>query len=69
MEDKIKKLELWVKENYSPYKCAFTSERSSGNYDDCFDDGAEMATSYSAYEVGCMLGMDLEEPEYPSEEE
>lgn len=65
MEEKIKKLEKWVRENYSPSRCAFTSERSAGNYDDCFEDGSEMATSYVAYEVGCILGMELEEPEQP----
>ena len=68
MEEKIKKIEEWVKENYNASKCAYTSERSCGNYDDCFDDGSEMATSYAAYEVGCILGMNLEKPEEPKYE-
>jgi len=53
MEDKIKKLEEWVNNNYSPYKCGWT-------------DGIESGVSYAAYEIGCILGMDLEEPEEPS---
>jgi len=60
MEDKIKKLEEWVNKNYSPIKCGWTAERSMGNYDDCFDDGVSSGTSFSAYMVGIILGMDLE---------
>lgn len=38
-------------------------QSNKGNYYDCFDDGFTSATSWAAYEVGCILGMELEEPE------
>lgn len=62
MEDKIKKLEKWVKENYKVYTMNWTAERSMGNYDDCFDDGIDSGASWAAYEVGQILGMTLEKP-------
>lgn len=40
----------------------WTSERSRGNYDDCFYDGYECGRSWLAYEIGALLEMDLEEP-------
>lgn len=61
----IEKLKAEVKANYLPYKCGWTSQRSEGNYDDCFNDGCESGSSYTWYEVGCILGMDLKEPEEP----
>ena len=64
-EQMIKKLENWVRENYKQYTTSWTARRSEGNYYDCFDDGMECATSWCAYEVGTILGMDLEEPEDP----
>ena len=68
-EEIIAKLKKEVKANYSPYKCGWTSQRSEGNYDDCFNDGNESGSSYVWYEVGCILGMDLPEPEEPKYEE
>jgi hypothetical protein len=68
MEEKIKELEKWVKENYNRHTMNWTAERSMGNYDDCFDDGADSATSWAAYEVGHILGMELEEPDKQDEE-
>lgn len=62
-----KKLKNWVKENYKQYSTGRTSERSAGNSSDCFDDGMEYGTSWAAYEVGCILGMDLEKPDEPEE--
>lgn len=66
MEDMIKKLKELVNENYSSSKCGWTSERSAGNYDDCFDDGFDCGQSVLAYELGKILGMELEEPEEPN---
>ena len=63
------KLEKWVKENYKPHTTGLTYERSEGNCFDCFEDGFTCATSWAAYEIGQILGMELEEPEEPSEEE
>ena len=68
MEETIKNLKEYVKGNYSPRKCGWTSQRSEGNYDDCFNDGFESGTSSAAYEIGCILNMDLEEPDEPEYE-
>lgn len=63
-----KKLEEWVKDHYKQYSTGWTSERSAGNYDDCFNDGYESGTSWAAYQIGCILGMELEESDEPEEE-
>lgn len=69
MNDDIRRrLEEWVKENYNSGATSYTVERSRGNCDDCFYDGEECGRSWAAYEVGCILGMELEEPEEPDEE-
>lgn len=60
-----KKLEKWVKDNYKQYATGWTYKRSDGNCYDCFCDGYDSGTSWAAYEVGCILGMKLEEPEEP----
>lgn len=49
--------------NYEQRATGWTYERSEGNSCDCFDDGFTSGISWAAYEVGCILGMDLEEPE------
>lgn len=63
-----RRLEEWVKRNYDPDATGYTVERSMGNYDDVFDDGVAHGESWAAYEVGCILGMELEEPETEDEE-
>ena len=66
MENKIREeLEKWVKCNYKQYTTGWDYNRSSGNDVDCFDDGYECGTSWAAYTVGCILGMELEEPNEP----
>lgn len=60
-------LREWVKSNYKRHTTGWTYERSEGHSSDCFDDGGECATSWAAYEVGCIMGMDLEEPECEEE--
>lgn len=63
MDNNIKnKLEKWVKDNYKHYDTGWTRERSSGDTSECFDDGYESGTSWAAYEIGRILGMELEEP-------
>lgn len=57
------KLIEWVKENYSPKESGYTEMRSSGNESDVFCDGYDCGASDAAYEIGCILGMELEEPE------
>ena len=61
------RLEEWVNDNYKQYATGWTYERSEGNYCDCFGDGFTSGTSWAAYEVGCILGMELEEPKYDEE--
>ena len=65
VENKLKK---WVNKNYKSYTTGWTAERSRGNYDDCFEDGSDSGRSWAAYEVGCILGMDLEDPDEPDYE-
>lgn len=62
MEEIIEKLKEWVNKNYDPYVCGLSPQRSKGDYYDCFFDGESCGASYVAYEVGQILGMDLEEP-------
>lgn len=66
MVDKLKK---WVEDNYKQYAMGWTYERSQGNDYDCFEDGETYGTSWAAWEVGQILGMDLEEPEFDNKEE
>lgn len=60
------RIKEWVNKNYSPIKCGWTSERSEGNFDDCFNDGYECGTSWAAYELGEILGLELEKPDEPN---
>lgn len=63
----IEQLKQEVRRNYSPAKCGWTSQRSMGNYDDCFNDGIKCGESYVWYQVGCILGMNLPEPIEPDD--
>lgn len=64
MEEIIKELQELVKANYEQYATGWTWERSEGNRADCFYDGQESGQAWAAYEVGRILGMELEEPEW-----
>lgn len=69
MENSIREqLEKWVKDNYKQHTTGWTYERSDGNSFDVFDDGFQCATSWAAYEIGSILGMELDEPEEPDED-
>lgn len=68
-EQVMKKLENWVRENYKQYATGWTAQRSEGNCYDCFEDGMECGTSWCAYEIGSILGMELEEPDEPDEDD
>ena len=61
----IEKLKAIVEENYDSEKCGATSEWSHGNSDDVFSDGEQSGRSWLAYEIGTILGMELEEPQHP----
>ena len=70
MENSIEsKLRKWVEDNYKQYATGWTYERSQGNDYDCYDDGMTCGTSWAAWEVGQILGMELEEPEWDEEDE
>lgn len=70
MDENIRnELEKWVRDNYKQHSTGWTWRRSEGNSYDCFYDGCEHATSWAAYEVGRILGMDLEEPDEPDYDE
>jgi len=66
-EDVLDKLKKWVKDNYKQYNTGWTYERSEGNFCDCFDDGFESALSWAAYDIGCILGIELKQPDNPDE--
>lgn len=66
MNKEIKnKLIEWVENNYSPKACGYTEMRYSGNESDVFCDGYDCGISNAAYEISCILGMELKEPEEP----
>lgn len=60
MPDVIEQLENWVKENYNAPACELTYECSEGNSFNCFEDGFECGTSLAAFEIGKILGMDID---------
>lgn len=62
----VEQLKKLVNKNYESSSCGYTSERSGSNTSDVFEDGTRCGQSWLAYEVGCILGMDLEEPEEPN---
>lgn len=63
------KLKQWVNANYNSRACGYTVERSMGNFDDVFFDGDDYGTSWAAYSVGRILGMDLPAPLQCDEDE
>ena len=65
MDKMINDIKELVKERYSARKCGWTSQRSEGNYDDCFSDGCECGVSSVLYDIGTILGMELEVPDEP----
>lgn len=66
MDEKIiRKIKKIIKENYDNEACGYTEERSEGNYNDVFSDGQKNGRSWLAYEIGCLLGMELAEPKEP----
>lgn len=62
MENIIEKIQQIINSEYDSDACGYTSERSEGNNDDVFNDGYECGKSDLAYQIGELLGMDLEEP-------
>lgn len=54
----IEQLKEWVKENYMPEVCDWTEENAFSD----FYAGHAKGVCQSAYEIGKILGMELEEP-------
>ncbi|MCI9976517.1 hypothetical protein JY742_10330 [Clostridioides difficile] len=67
MEEKVNKIKELIEKEYDSYACGWTEERSRGNSTDSFEDGYTCGSSWFAYQVGCILEMDLEEPEIDDE--
>lgn len=65
LEERFESLKEFILETYNPSYCAYNTQRSFGNADDVFSDGYDSGTSYMAYEVGQIIGLDLPEPENP----
>ena len=66
MDEKIlDKLKEIVQLNYNSRHCGATEEWSEGNSYDVFLDGEKYGRSWLAYEIGCLLEMELETPEEP----
>lgn len=68
MENKIKKVEKYIKNNYHAYRCGWTVSRSEGNYDDVFNDGADYGESWALHQIASILGIEVKEPEKPDYE-
>lgn len=64
-QEKVNQVIEMIKEGYNEEFCAYTSERSHGNYDDVFDDGVTVGYHCALYEIGVMLGIELPEPHEP----
>lgn len=62
-EKLLEMIEELINEYYDEDTYNWTTERSRGNYDDCFNDGYECGQSCLAYQIGKIIGMDLVEPE------
>ena len=67
--EKLSKIKAWVANTYQQHTTGWTWERSEGNCADCFYDGQECGRSWAAWEVGKILGIDLEEPDWEEEDE
>lgn len=64
-DDLVQQLKKIIIANYDSYACGYTEERSEGNYTDVFSDGVNNGSSCLAYEIGCLIGLDLEKPKEP----
>jgi hypothetical protein len=60
--ENIEKVKEYIKKNYKPKYGAYSVERSRGNQNDVFEDGIFYGECFTLYEIGSMLGMDLQEP-------
>ena len=68
-EAKLLKIKEYIIRNYNPGHGSFTALRSGNNVDDVFDDGISRGNAETLYDIGIMLGIELREPEEPSEDD
>lgn len=61
--ERLERIKELINGRYSSHHCGYTEMRSEGNGNDVFQDGLDCGTSSILYEIGCILGMDLEDPE------
>lgn len=62
-EDTLCKLKEWVTENYKRYSTSWGGSRNDDGYG--FSNGQEYARSWAAFDIGNILGMELDAPEAP----
>ena len=64
MDEKLKnRLIEWVKNNYNPEQCGYNPAKSLGDALLIFYDGFYCGHSTAAYEIGRILGVELEKLE------
>ena len=63
MEEMIEQLKKWVNDRYCFKKCGWDFTDALDEYESCFSYGQDSQQSIDAYEIGMIIGMDLEEPE------
>ncbi|MDO5558404.1 MAG: hypothetical protein Q4F95_02270 [Oscillospiraceae bacterium] len=69
-EEVIAKLKEWVNENYDPEDAGRNGDCLDGlGSDDCYEIGCCKGSSRSAYDIGQILDMDLEDIIYEDEED
>lgn len=61
--EQIEKIKKLIEDRYNSAYCGYTEFRSEGNFSDVFQDGYDCGESQLLYEIGCLLGMELEDPD------
>lgn len=56
-------LEQWVKKNYKQYVTGWICKHFRKSETVFYDAGREAGRAWAAYEIGSILGMDLEDPD------
>ena len=68
-KETLEELKKYLEKTYHQYATGWTYERSEGNFCDCFSDGYECGQAITCYEIACIIGLDLPEPEVVEEED
>lgn len=62
MSQQLEKIKELILKKYDADACGYTELRSEGNSTDVFQDGYDCGESSVLYEIGCILGLVLDEP-------